>query len=210
MKKINSLLVSFTMACLLATTHANAGQCPNPGTIDAFQSDVEQRLPVLEKYAELWVKLLSNDKHLAKIKKDLKGISNGSLRNAENTHLLKAIKFFKISLDQLQYSGNINAQVTSPKFFINVPLGGICSYPSLERSLPSLTPQQMEKSAEQMNRIIETLTPVYMLASEKLSDTDMKGISFKTYGSVAYQPNYTYAILDHNRNLSYIVPLLIF
>jgi len=51
----------------------------------------------------------------------------------------------------------------------------------------------MEKSAEQMNRIIETLTPVYMLASEKLSDTDMKGISFKTYGSVAYQPNYTYA-----------------
>lgn len=181
MKKFIPILVSVIIVFLLVTTNANAKsrRCSlTSAEIDVFLGDIEHRLPVIDQYAEMLVKLLGSEKHLAKIKKDFEKISNRSLVKAENTHLRRAMKSFKIPSEQLFY--DYDDQILSEEFLEKITIGG-CRNHNGHFPLSDLTPKQMEKSAELMNHIIESLTPVYMLANEKISDDDLEGLRSNVY-----------------------------
>jgi len=180
MKKIIFIFAVFAILSIMFIVPAQAKS--NSDDVDSFLEEVEQKIPNLEKYAELLVKLLNNDKHLARIKNDLKRISkkfqDNSSWKAEGTHLFKAMKSFDISMSQLIIEQRYYIYDPYPKFFLT---GGNSKSGPLGKLLLQLTPQQMEKIVILMNRIIDILTPVYVVANEKL-DAKLKDFTYSDFG----------------------------
>ncbi len=176
MKKIIILLISMSIALSSLPQNSFAGCNLEPDEIDSFLEKYEQKLPYLEKEVELMVKMLNSKKHLAKIKQDLKMIKKDRFDKVrpQDTYFFRALKAFNLSPDQLTIKvGYFNYQLSGIRSFHQMLLQGGCddiTSGTITDMLTQLNQNQMEKIAELMNRTIDILTPLELLAKDKISN----------------------------------------
>ena len=87
MKKKFFLVVLFTLIFI--------GFCTSPVSawnFDKMIAGVEKKLPIAEKQATIIVKMLNNDKHLAKIQSDIDKIRNNKPLKAKDAYLYRVLK----------------------------------------------------------------------------------------------------------------------
>ena len=141
--------------------------------VNTYLQKLEKSLPTFEKQAEVIIKLLNSDAHKDKIINDLDKIINNYSAPGDTTHIYKAMKSFKLEKDLLFELEDRSAMPFYDTAFLKWVANSGCYPRSYKNSLQDITPEQWLKTAELMNKILEILTSLRTVASEKISMDDL-------------------------------------
>lgn len=139
--------------------------------------EIESMIPLLEKQAEIIIKMLNADNHLAKIKADIQSISettrSGGIANVADAYLYMVLKKLDIPLEKTiinvsyfsNYSSTKTISALSPFLFRYLH-----EYNKIIPATKDKDVENFEKAIRIMDKIMEIQRPVQLLAKEKLGD----------------------------------------
>lgn len=157
--------------------------------LDKMIKEIESKLPIAEKQAELIIKMFNNDKHLVKIQNDIDKMKDrNSERNfkVSDTYIYSVFKRLKVPMGKTAISGKYLMvdfkdhnciQVLDPELIAGIVFGTISSGIRTE-TIKNKSLRTDKNSAEKLASIVEKLLsiqkPVQLLAREKLDISGLK------------------------------------
>lgn len=175
---------------------------------DRMISDIEKRVPMLEKQSEILIKMLSSDKHLAKIKEDIKkslqASSNSKVPPLKTAYVYRVFKKLKMPFEKTaiekkllfdRHKRGMSYSLHNPGVLTYLIAGGGRRRDKnpISVNMGFLTEEKAQRLVNLCEKIMAIQKPVQMLMREKLpSDELIKWTGSKWSGDYISRSGSTY------------------